>query len=471
MTFSYGFSGNTAEFISEQFDPFSGEKQMLYYMKIWDVLCSTIENTLFPIKLFFEDEQMYIIKSQKFDELEKCSDDGRYYYNMGDDYQMSIWDCKTNSSMSIYLRERYERYNNELYFKGMQLKNAPYMVSKGIWYAMDLYGLDTKKTLTLDRKNLRKGQMKIVDEILDDAVQFYFSIIKEAVFSSKTEKSDKEYGQIYTFWCIASLEDKMDLLRRYSDIFSHINVSVEVMKKADNSFQHTEIDYKDIIHNLDKTAVADNIDDYIDHNGMQEKLEVKYIKDLLNEHADDIPFDIVIIDKAFREVLIKSMEDRIMLIPNDSSNNKFMYLISYRTNTDELPTDAGQSTKRYLLEALLKSNDGYHYHDGTLRGCIPALKGYDTISTSMIPFGIRIEYFGKKGNVISPVTTAQWQKYKHLDKKEFVNAIVSSIEFDNLIKHVSDNPINEKSYTQEQIRAGYIDFIGELYDVGSDAEI
>lgn len=205
-------------------------------MKIWDVLCSTIENTLFPIKLFFEDEQMYIIKSQKFDELEKCSDDGRYYYNMGDDYQMSIWDCKTNSSMSIYLRERYERYNNELYFKGMQLKNAPYMVSKGIWYAMDLYGLDTKKTLTLDRKNLRKGQMKIVDEILDDAVQFYFSIIKEAVFSSKTEKSDKEYGQIYTFWCIASLEDKMDLLRRYSDIFSHINVSVEVMKKADNSF-------------------------------------------------------------------------------------------------------------------------------------------------------------------------------------------------------------------------------------------
>ena len=122
MTFSYGFSGNTAEFISEQFDPFSGEKQMLYYMKIWDVLCGTIENTLFPIKLFFEDKQMAIIKSQKFDKLEKCSDDGRYYYNMGDDYQMSIWDCKTNSSMSIYLRERYERYNNQLYFKGMQLK-------------------------------------------------------------------------------------------------------------------------------------------------------------------------------------------------------------------------------------------------------------------------------------------------------------------------------------------------------------
>lgn len=471
MTFSYGFSGNTAEFISEQFDPFSGEKQMLYYMKIWDVLCGTIENTLFPIKLFFEDKQMAIIKSQKFDKLEKCSDDGRYYYNMGDDYQMSIWDCKTNSSMSIYLRERYERYNNQLYFKGMQLKNAPYMVSKGIWYAMDLYGLDTKKTLTLDRKNLRKGQMKIVDEILDDAVQFYFSIIKEAVFSSKTEKSDKECGQIYTFWCIASLEDKMDLLSRYSDIFSLINVSVEVMKKAGNSFQHTEIDYKDIIHNLDKTAVVDNIDDYTDHNGMQEKLEIENIIDLLNTHANDIPFEIVIIDKAFREVLIKSMEDRIMLIPNDSSNNKFMYLISYRINTDELPTDVGQSTKRYLLEALLKSDDGYHYHDGTLRGCIPALKGYDTISTSMIPFGIRIEYFGKKGNVISPVTTAQWQKYKHLDKKEFVNAIVSSIEFDNLIKHVSDNPINEKSYTQEQIRAGYIDFIGELYDVGSDVEI
>ena len=57
-------------------------------------------------------------------------------------------------------------------------------------------------------------------------------------------------------------------------------------------------------------------------------------------HSNDIPFEIVIIDKAFREVLIKSMEDRIMLIPNDSSNNKFMYLISYRTNTDELPTDA-----------------------------------------------------------------------------------------------------------------------------------
>ena len=41
-----------------------------YIYKIWDVLLETIENTIFPIDIYFEDEKVDTMEAQHFDKME-----------------------------------------------------------------------------------------------------------------------------------------------------------------------------------------------------------------------------------------------------------------------------------------------------------------------------------------------------------------------------------------------------------------
>lgn len=70
LGFKYSLGGNTYDYIEKNYDPFSGEKTLLYY-KIWDVFRNTMWNTYFPVQLYFEDKLIDTIEPQHFQKLEK----------------------------------------------------------------------------------------------------------------------------------------------------------------------------------------------------------------------------------------------------------------------------------------------------------------------------------------------------------------------------------------------------------------
>lgn len=155
LGFKYSLGGNTYDYIEKNYDPFSGEKTLLYY-KIWDVFRNTMWNTYFPVQLYFEDKLIDTIEPQHFQKLEKYDEKKRYHYNINPDYSMELWDNNTCTKMKIHLREAYQQYNNRHYFKGMEMDNDTRLEIKGIWYEVDFYGLDTKKHYRLTEKRLRK---------------------------------------------------------------------------------------------------------------------------------------------------------------------------------------------------------------------------------------------------------------------------------------------------------------------------
>lgn len=73
---------------------------------------------------------------------------------------------------------------------------------------VDFYGLDTKQTLTLDRRRIRDEVEEKVWNIIESAIEFYLVEIEKTLFSNEEKKEKSEYKQIYIYWCNVSLKRK-----------------------------------------------------------------------------------------------------------------------------------------------------------------------------------------------------------------------------------------------------------------------
>lgn len=463
LDFRYGLTSNTDEYIEKDYDPFSSQKNILYY-KIWDVLRDTMESTYFPIKLFFDGELVDSIKSQKFKGFEKCSTNDRYLVRQLQNYGMELWDNKTCTRMQIRLREKYEIYNNRYFFKGMEMKMESRFNVKGIWFDADFYGLDTKKTLALDRKRIRKDALEDIREIIDSAFQFYLDAVEKTLFEKKDDRGEREYNQIYTYWCMVSLKRKIELLQHYKEIFKNVQVPIAVLKKEDdNKFEECKIDFKDVVKDLSKTATIRNLSQYTEHKGFEERVKVELIKELL--HIRMVPFTLVVVDKDFTEVLNSAVCSQIMII---EEGDRALHLSSRTIQERGLPELIDEETKKYLLGTLLTKNNSsvrYGFHNGSVRRFVTGIEEYAPICTTMVPFGIGGEWYHSVGYIISPVTMKQWEHNKHLEREAFVDLICESDEFLNLIEHVYLHQIEEEKYSKEEIAQKYKEFIGEMHSI------
>ena len=471
MNFKYGFVSNTCEYIETEYDPFSSEKNLLYY-KIWDALRETVESTYFPIRLYFDNRLVDIIGAQEFSELEECSADSRYRYKILPNYEMKLWDNKTYTRIRIRLQQAYQRSNNRYFFKGMEMRDDSNLNVKGIWFEVDFYGLDTKKTLALDRKRIRKEALGEIDEILDAAIQFYLKSIENVLFEERDGREEREYNQLYTYWCMVPLRKKMDLLEKHKNVFKNIQVSIDILSKnADNKFSPESKDFKEVVNDLENTAVIRNLTDYIEHRGSTEKVKTEQICSLLDQK--DNPFEIIILNKDFTEVLDLAEHSRVLIITDTESKIK-LYLQSYTIQEKKLPMLVDEDTKAYLFRSLFKTSGLSSLHVGFMRSSVRryilAIEGYEEICTKMVPFGIDGEWYRCSGYIISPFTVKQWKNNKHLDEEKFVEFICKSDEFSNLVDHVFVHQLENDKFTKEAIENKYRKFIREMYRLGISQE-
>lgn len=462
LNFKYGLRSNTHEYVEKVYDPFSSKKNLLYY-KILDVLCETMEGTYFPIKVFFDDKLEHTIKPQEFEKFERCSSNDRYMIKQLEDYGMELWDNQTCTRIYIRLKEEYQSYNNRYFFKGMEIKNDSSLNIKGIWFYVDFYGLDTKKTLTLDRKRIREEALKDIREIIVSAVEIYLDEIEKTLFVKKERREAAEYNQIYTYWCMVSLKKKKELLENYQDIFQNVEALIDVLdKNSDNVFSREQLDFKDVVMDLSKTATIRNLENYIEHKKFEGQVNEELVIDLLKSRR--VPFSIVIIDKNFAEVLNSAACSKMMII---SDGNRDLYLSSHTTQEKELPELIDKETEKYLLRNLLIRSNSSVFHGfirGSVRRYITGMKKYESICTIKVPFGIDGEWYPSVGYTISPVTIKQWKNNKHLKKSEFTDVICASEEFSNLVNYVYDHQLEENKYSKKEINEKYKELIGKMYD-------
>lgn len=468
LQYRYSYNSKTSEYIENKYDPFAYEIDPIYY-RIWDELRENVNGTYFPIKLKFDGKEIDTIIGKEFEQLEEKPSDGRYNYSINN-YGMKLWDNDTNTSFDIKLNEYNENYIEHFFFKGMSVKTDSIFRIKGFALKVDFYGLDTKKTLSLDRKRIRREAYNDIQIIIDNAFKFYKKKIKDLIFKENNIKDKNLYNQIYVLWCSYDLKEKKELLDNNKQIFNCITKTVRVIKNIDNRYSEDEMDFKNIMNDLNNVAFIYNIHDYEEHSSLHGDLVLKTneIIQVLNNSESECKFKVIVVDRDFYALFKSEFCSNIQIIQKDDN---IVYLKSYSDENKKLPGVLDENTKDSILRDLVVKNNSpdiiHEFYDGMLRRFILGIDEYPSILSREVPFGIGGDWHRSKGYIISPVTSIQWEKYALLSKEQFIESISNSEEFQRLVKYVYEHQLDKCNNSQEKIREEYIRLIGDIYDVCS----
>lgn len=469
LDFRIDVMSNTSKYIETEYDPFTNKEDTVYYA-IWDMLRTTMGKTYFPVTVLFNDITD-TIDAECFDALEDCATNERYKFQRLPYFGMELWDKQTCTRICIRLGNAYGICTRHCFFKGMKIKNGAFFGFnyKGIEVEADFYGLDAKETLTLDRRRVKREAVEQFLKILDSAVDFYLAEIEEALLAKWKNRKAWEIVKIYVYWCVVPLKMKVGLLEKYENTFREVKRSIHIVEKnSDMIFKEKKIDFKDIIADLNQVLIIMNLDDYIEDGHNSENLKVDLIEQLLNKN--NIPVSKVIIDKKFVDMLDCRSFEKIMFIQEE----KELWLGIPTIEEKKLPITIDEKTNKYLMKQLLREGRPQAIFSGaSIRRHTMGTRGYETICTTQVPFGVGGVSYSETGYIISPITINQWETNKYLKEDQFVEVICSCKEFSNLLNYVYENQLGQPEggkYTKQKIKEGYESFIREMYRIMKEDE-
>lgn len=461
--------GNTSEYIETEYDPFANKEDTVCYV-IWDMLRMTMKKTYFPVTVVFDDI-VDTIKAECFEELKACAENERYIFRILPDYGMELWDKQTYTRIILMLKNEYRVYSSYCFFKGMKIENMVEFRRKGISCYIDLYGLDTKKTLALDRLGVKEEAREKIYEIINSAIEFYLDKIEKTLLKEENNRTKEEKEQICVYWDILSLEKKIKILEKYKNTLDKIYISVDILERdSGNVFVKRNIDFKDVVADLKQTLIVHNINNYVSFGAVEgwDQVDINSIKELLDQH--EVPFSKVIVDKKFIDVLRCSSFKEIMVIPE----GRCLYLGIPAIDEKELPIVSDKRTKQYLMKNLLRkrrSRTAYMFSGISTRQYTIGIRGYEAICTTQVPLGTGGVRYSDMRYIISPITIKQWDNNKHLEEDKFVEVICSCKEFSNLLDYVYEHQLEAGKYSKQKIKEEYERFIREIYRIMKEDEV
>lgn len=461
--------GNTSEYIETEYDPFANKEDTVCYV-IWDMLRMTMKKTYFPVTVVFDDI-VDTIKAECFEELKACAENERYIFRILPDYGMELWDKQTYTRIILMLKNEYRVYSSYCFFKGMKIENMVEFRRKGISCYIDLYGLDTKKTLALDRLGVKEEAREKIYEIINSAIEFYLDKIEKTLLKEENNRTKEEKEQICVYWDILSLEKKIKILEKYKNTLDKIYISVDILERdSGNVFVKRNIDFKDVVADLKQTLIVHNINNYVSFGAVEgwDQVDINSIKELLDQH--EVPFSKVIVDKKFIDVLRCSSFKEIMVIPE----GRGLYLGIPAIDEKELPVVSDEGTRQYLIKNLLRkrrSRTAYMFSGISTRQYTIGIRGYEAICTTQVPLGTGGVRYSDMRYIISPITIKQWDNNKHLEEDKFVEVICSCKEFSNLLDYVYEHQLEAGKYSKQKIKESYESFIREMYRTMKEDEV
>lgn len=439
------------------YDPFFDMNIVLFY-EISGKIDKIIEQTYFPVEVYFDNEQRKTFEIQQMEGFKKSLFDSRYWLKVIEGSIMEIWDSKTCTKARISLLEKDEKQGVKCFFKGMRIQEPDCSYPHDLTIHIDFCGMDAKHTLTLDRKRIKRETVVEVNQILSSAVQFYLNEIEEYLLSENKNRNKEDYVRIYLYWCMVSLKRKQELLKKYKDLFQKIRIMIPVFKKNSNDqFRKQELVFSEIMNKLDVTATVYGLGEFADSEN-RKQVNLRKISAFLKQGK--IPFSIIVADMRFTHALQSASYKRAMILSN---KNDSIHLVSCTSDKGEL-LEVDEETRKYLVKTLLKKN--LHYletlHD-SIRRYMPGIKNYARICTSTMPDGIKGEWDPGTGYIISPITIIQWKQYNSQECDAFVDLVCVDFDFSNLIDYVYNHQFKEKEYSKKEIEETYKKLIRDIY--------
>ncbi len=472
--FSYSAFGMTNKYISDRFDYFDSENR-IGEMKILDTILDNCKSPMFPvvIKLSGSDDPIHInpadiVSIDKSESKKYYSVDNRYYICQSEDLNtMKIWDKDYAVQAVISLTVSPAIYSTDVKFKGISVSrhsSAPSYHAVSI--SIDLYGLEAKKTIALNRSSLTDDGKKKVNRICDELVQLF------------TRETFKRLGasvhpgfRSYSFWTVCSPEQRLRISQK---IIDGISGSADILKKNKaGKFEQTKEKISDIIAHIDNYAfLTPHYLLSVDHS-----LDTALEKTIETLNTLTVNESSIVIDNYLTS---SALQFRIKSFKGFNNSSVFIYTVAKDTLTDkstlfipdeetELLLINGLNSKMPLLNVRAFNNSN------AKRYAIPAFEEYRELSVKYVPLGVSVNYINDAvPYIISPFTKEQADKASKISEDTFINEMTASAAFDKLVRYVCENSFFNESPSVEIVKNKYIRLAKRFYscmktDIG-DAE-
>lgn len=455
LNFSYSIFGYTANKLME-IEPFESNCIVIY--KVIESIFQECGSSFFDINVssksvkFKEKISSNISKNHDFPK-EPFSNG---YYVLNKDKDTIIFWYK-NNLYTILLEKDCEGTVN-VKFKGKTVKKNRIDKHRYICFRIDvdIYGITTKKALSLNREELSN---EAAYEVCED-IDYLISEFLDLLLKQKDAIRDKK-DLIDALMLSACLYGKVFPQDLHENVSDEKNIRTLIFDKEKQDYVAENCSLYDIKQKFPKLPyisceVVSNPRAFMERVLTEEKL----IEVLKNSNIDKKNYNRIIIDNNLKMILSRLQCDLIYL--NGKLDDGEDLGICLPRIDDEL-YEPDKYTETCLIKNLVHNGGWFRNGMSNMRRAIPAFAKYSKLAVELkdIYFVSGAEY--SKWKIISPISLKDSKKMGELSKEAFVEFILNQTPFNNLVKYVVEHGKIKES--EEVIVNEYKRLIADYYSI------
>ena len=466
--FQYSMAGDTEKYLAYHFDPIMDENHMCE-ARILESIKTHCRKSMFPIQVQCSESSLTHLDIT--DAIPVCANDnsalqnwqknGHYRYTLeADCSQIRIWDTEHSIYGEFGLSVPFSHSRLHLLFKGIEIDkhrlSFTYPCLRGI---LDVYGLDTKTTISLDRSSLTEDGSDQIKQILQNMINFYKNRVLDQLKSNNLDDIfTSSRFNLYAFWRACDQEQQARIPETL--LKEHINEKATVLKRhSDGTYSKEQVELS--------TLIPFRTDMYF--------LNVEQFRTFYSGPAFDyermistlngIPFP-QIEEIIVEDDLIKAANAFWLNTVEFPVPRKHLRLYTVSSEAGK-PLSVKGNTRCEIIRGLSKMIEGLEYSFSTdmpsKRYAIPAVEGYESLYLEDIPYGIIAPIQCKIYYIISPFDRNLSKMSSEMSQDAFVNKVLEAPSFSKLVSFVFDHTPQEKQRTCDEIIQAYRKLISEYY--------
>ena len=468
-----------------RFDPMLAQNQVgeTYLLSEIASLC---EGSLFPIHVECPDKSIdrdMPVSSLPARGAEGWEDwQGRYRYRFAaDGFRLLLWDTReavleefSLSPKDAWLDIRLPTFR----FRGMPVKDG-LLLHLGKIYYMDVYGLDAKDTVSLNRSDFTPEGERRIRELHRQYRTVFCEIILQK-FRDRQFDPGKAFGpdgsfehlNFYSFWLACTPQQRARIPQEVIEKLPDTAAVDGFEREAPGKYQEVQKPIRELIPGLENCTCILPMQD----------LDIEWFRvlppfaaDLSNFVIanDGTPFDsLSVFDSLSECYYVKSF--RVVQIETDDETGDEIRPLSLITWQDAPgPVQVSDEAKKVVLLSLRERLDPFDYEQTlSTRWATFAIEGYEAIAVKSLP-----DLISKPSNVnsawmISPFAKEDDnnRKEKSWSKEQFTAEVVNSRPFSLVVDWVERHSLRETPPTRQEIIETYQRLIGEYYDIAVEED-
>lgn len=448
-------------------DPLSGDSP-INEMAVLGEVDKLTNNSIFPHHILCKNLSVNITKEvSTFPLIDQEGWEwwqGRYRYKLAPNGEkVSLWDTQEAVLEELIFRSETD-VKDGIWFKGFKTEKPSFCWPGEAWSYMDIYGLDSKAVLTLDRTNFTEEGSKKVLEIEANNIHVIRDIILQKI-QSPSYKLGK-YFDIFGFWLLCGeLSEKIppELVQQISD-------EVNAFEKNEHGkFQVVKKPARELIPMVDQMAYIDIIEVF--SSSFNNRATSFFTRQSSSEWAcsklnteKEITQDLFISGGSFNFALKRRYFIQSLYMLQEGNRS----LMCYTLQPHQTPINVPPSIRSKILLGLRSTIPGVEYEATvSARYATFALEEYDAIAVREVPDRMPKPVDLNSAWMIAPFSHQDDENCAkfHWSKEFFVAQVTGSTAFDQVINWVMSHSIRKIPPLRDEIVKGYRMLLNDYYEV------